>query len=76
MGESKAYLDLPDMMSEIKGMKVLKSILPKKSFNRALVSLNHPVGTSQGSHDPIIFLALFLHMKMLIRMNINFFKFE
>ena len=59
MGESKTHPDLRDMMSEIKGMEVLKSILSKKNVHRALVSLNHPVGTSQGSHDPIIFWHCF-----------------
>ena len=34
MGESKTHPDLSDMMSEIKGMEVLKSILPKKNTKK------------------------------------------
>ena len=46
--------------------KINKNFFPRKP----------PAGTSKGSRDPIILLALFRHMEMLISMNINFFKFE
>ena len=67
-------------------MEVLKSILPKRNFTGLIGFSSFPYDLNEyflgslrqvlGSRDPIIFLALLRHMEMLIRMNINFFRFE
>ena len=68
LAESKTPPDLLDIKSEIKWMK---SISPKKNF--FLGSLPQVPARVHAIH---LFFGIVCHMEMLIRMNINFFKFE
>ena len=70
LAESKTLHDLLDIKSEIKWMEVLKSISPRKTFFSE-ASRRYQLGFTRSNY----FLALFRHMEMLIRININFFKF-
>ena len=62
------------MISKIKWMEVPKSISPKKTLRPFFIGSLPQV--LAGVHAIQLFLGIASPMEMLIRMNINFFKFE
>ena len=71
LAESKTPPDLPDIKSEIKWIDQYHLRKTLRPF--FLGSLPHVPAKVHGIQ---LLLALFRHMEMLIRMNINFFKFK